>query len=210
MDNTVYTYDVSNNELIQYTYGTLMAFVDAVIPRTPELARQYGEIMYYGALDFYTDEYLVMMLNYYTIPLSSIVAELLNLAAYEYIRAEGMNEVNNVIQEGILFAALSPEDRLLAYYRLSQDVKFSADVLNMQEYPGLNYVIASLIRFTMLGYYSEWFGYGTTRMDNPNRRMLEFYPLSWEQTGYPGPSFSYISYVNQYDAIRNNRNGETI
>lgn len=55
-----------------------------------------------------------------------------------------------------------------------------------------------LSKLTMRGYYSEWYGYGSTRLNNLNQRILESYPLSWEQAGYPGPSLSYIPFVKQY------------
>ncbi len=52
-------------------------------------------------------------------------------------------------------------------------------------------VILSLNRLAMMGYYSEWPGYGNTRLESPNQRTLEYYPVSWEQIGYPGPSLGY-------------------
>ena len=51
-----------------------------------------------------------------------------------------------------------------------------------------NYVVDVLIKLTMMGYYSEWYGYGLTRLDEANQRVLEFQPISWEQVGYPGPA----------------------
>jgi hypothetical protein len=52
-------------------------------------------------------------------------------------------------------------------------------------------IITVLIRFAMMGYYSEWAGYGSTRLYSPNERELENHPISWKQTGYPGPSLGY-------------------
>lgn len=52
-------------------------------------------------------------------------------------------------------------------------------------------VANSLLSYTMMGYYSEWSGYGSTRLANPNERILECYPISWRQVGYPGPSLGY-------------------
>ena len=48
-----------------------------------------------------------------------------------------------------------------------------------------------VVSTTMMGYYSEWSGYGSTRLDEPNQRKLEYYPISWKQVGYPGPSLGY-------------------
>lgn len=48
-----------------------------------------------------------------------------------------------------------------------------------------------LVETTMMGFYSEWSGYGTTRLNKPNQRRLEYDPISWKQIGYPGPSQGY-------------------
>jgi hypothetical protein len=50
------------------------------------------------------------------------------------------------------------------------------------------YEIDALIRATMMGYYSEWFGYGSTRLNEPDDRVMEYQPFSWQQVGYPGPN----------------------
>ena len=105
------------SDSLQYTNETFQAFADAVIPRTPRLAEEYGKIQYFGALDLHTDEYLFLTF------------------AYSFV--------------------------------------------------------GSLIRFTMMGYYSEWSGYGSTRLEAPDQRKLEYFPLSWKQVGYPGPSLGY-------------------
>ena len=57
--------------------------------------------------------------------------------------------------------------------------------------PDSSFDIISVIPTTMMGYYSEWYGYGSTRLNEPNQRVLEFYPFSWKQVGYPGPSLGY-------------------
>lgn len=57
--------------------------------------------------------------------------------------------------------------------------------------PGSDFDILPVIGTTMMGYYSEWYGYGSTRLNEPNQRVLEFYPFSWKQIGYPGPSLGY-------------------
>ena len=134
MNRRSYNYndiEILNNQFeysIQQAQDTFKAFVDAIIPRTPRLAEVYGEIMFYGALDFLTYEFLILSLNNYHIPLEE----------------------------------------------------------------------SSLNRLTMMGYYSEWFGYGSTRLEEPNQRVLEFSPSSWTQVGYPGPSFSYRTDVMEY------------
>lgn len=105
---------------------TFQAYVDAVIPRSPRLAEEYGKIQYFGALDLHTDEYLILTLNHNSISWAE-----------------------------------------------------SESALN---------------RITMMGYYSEWSGYGSTRLEKPDQRRLEFFPISWKQVGYPGPSLGYRAF----------------
>jgi len=133
--------DAQNEDSQEYMQETFKALVDAIIPRTPELAEEYGKIQYYGALDFQTDEYLILSLNNYYSPLAKPTAEMLDMAA-----------------EQLVFA-------------LS--------------------ITGDLNRLTMMGYYSEWYGYGSTRLKTPNQRKLEYFPLSWGQVEYPGPSLGY-------------------
>lgn len=120
---------------MKQTEVTFKAFVDAIIPRTPELAEEYGRIQYFGALDLHTDEYLALSLNYYY---------------FSYLP--------------------------IAFKNNPELVLFSTGELNS---------------LTMMGYYSEWSGYGSTRLNSPNHRKLEYFPLSWKQIGYPGPSSGY-------------------
>ena len=122
----------------------LKLFVDAIIPRSPGLAEEYGKIQYFGALDLHTNEYMILSLNSYYIPLAKPVAEMLDIAFEQF-----------------------------------------------QDNPGFILSNSTLNRFTMMGYYSEWSGYGSTRLDAPGQRRLEYYPLSWDQVGYPGPSLGY-------------------
>ncbi|MDF2821451.1 MAG: hypothetical protein K0R15_1892 [Clostridiales bacterium] len=185
-----------NNNSEQLTQETFKALVDAIIPRTPELAEEYGEIQYYGALDLYTDEYMVWSLNNYYIPLAKPMAQLLNLAAEQL-------EINDGNERKTLFAELEPYDRFRALVLLEELKLYFPDMLiPMQNYPGLLSVTNDLVRLTMLGYYSEWSGYGSTRLETPNERILEYYPVSWEQVGYPGPSFSYRALVTEYYKTR--------
>jgi hypothetical protein len=180
-----------------------MSLADAVIPRTVSLAEIYGNVMYYGALDQYTDEYLVMILNYFPVPLAVPVAQMLELAAEEFIPPQGRNQREAAdTQENPLFVLLTPEDRFRILTLLERTETGLIGEAFLQEYPGLVSAISSLIRYTMLGYYSEWFGYGSTRLEAPNQRTLQYHPISWEQVGYPGPSFSYIAEVQQYYQLR--------
>lgn len=158
-----------NNE--QVTLDALDALVDAIIPRSPILAEEYGRIQFYGALDQATEEYMILNLS----PFATQIAELLNAAA------------------GKLYSGISEGDRLLLLDQLRQGQMNSGDL----PFPFTNNPEAvmtaakSLASAVMMGYYSEWYGYGSTRLESPDQRRMEYIPISWEQIGYPGPSLGY-------------------
>jgi hypothetical protein len=118
---------------------------------------------------------------------------------------QGRRESNLVRQE-LLFAELSPVDRFLSLTILDNSDAYLTDEPLINKYPELISITSSLVRFTMLGFYSEWFGYGSTRLEEPNQRILEFTPISWYQVSYPGKSLSYITEINNYYTIRNQSN----
>lgn len=186
--------NVQNNFTYQRTDEIFEAFVDAIIPRTPGLAAEYGRIQNYGALDQYTDEYLIMTLNNLYLPIARPTAEMLEIAAGQLDiykdTAEGREE--EYIQWS-RFGELLPINRLWAITLLEQYAENFSDLpepfYNDKEY--VLYITSALNRYTMMGYYSEWFGYGSTRLMTPNQRRLEYYPVSWAQVGYPGPSLGY-------------------
>lgn len=190
-DNNLYNY-VTNPVLITY-----MALVDAIIPRTPELAEIYGRIQFFGALDFYTDEFLYQMLNSFPVSLAEPTAIMLNMAANQLAFINSWN-AGIEYPEGNTFASINPVDRFRTMSFLEELNLDPAELPEpYQNNMGLTLSIAlSLVGYTMLGYYSEWFGYGTTRLLSPNDRRLEFYPISWEQVGYPGPSLGYRAIRN--------------
>jgi hypothetical protein len=166
--------------------NTFQALVDAILPRTPLLAQEYGRIQYYGALDQQIDQFLIYELNQYPIPMAAPTAEILNMAAALWRRNMGY-------YGPVSFAMLSPIERFSALGMLLQQVGNPAMLeLISQENPELSIsAISMLDTYTLMGYYSEWYGYGTTRLKPPDERTLEFTPLSWEQVGYPGPSLGY-------------------
>ncbi|WMJ87139.1 hypothetical protein [Anaerocolumna sp. MB42-C2] len=184
-----------NYYTLQYILDTFKALVDAIIPRTPGLAEEYGKIQYYGALNLHIDEYMVYTLNYYSVPLAEPTALMLDLAADQLI----FNGENTRLLDftrfpvGGTFAALAPIDRFRALTLLEQLKVYLLDLpAPYKGNSGLTLIITGVLdRYTMMGYYSEWSGYGSTRLESPGNRKLEFYPLSWEQVGYPGPSLGY-------------------
>ena len=191
-DDNVISYQL--DDTFQRMDEIYKAFVNAMIPRTPDLAEEFGRIQYYGALDLYTDEYLILSLNSYYFPITYPTAEMLELAAEQLVLSEGAGRSNtSEYTELSTFGVLAATDRLLAVTLLEQLMVNTADLpIPFRNNPGfMLYITNVLSRFTLMGYYSEWSGYGSTRLDTPNQRKLEFFPISWEQVGYPGPSLGY-------------------
>lgn len=180
---------------MKHTEVTFKAFVDAIIPRTPGLAEEYGRMQYFGALDLHTDEYIGLSLKYYYFPLAIPTADMLDIAAEQLVYIDENFTLFHFssFPGGGTFAALSPIDRFRALTLLEQLKVYLAYLpVPFKNNPGLVlYITGQLNRFTMMGYYSEWSGYGSTRLNSPNYRKLEYFPLSWKQIGYPGPSSGY-------------------
>ena len=190
------------NKMVKYqkdssrrTQETFQAYVDAVIPRTPGLAEEFGRIQFFGALNLHTDEYVTLSLNYYYIPMAEPTAEMLDVAAEQLVIMDANKSLVNFsrFMGGSAFAAIDHNDRFRAITLLEQLNIYLADLpIPFQGNSELIlYTTSSLNRFTMMGYYSEWSGYGSTRLETPNQRILEYHPLSWKQIGYPGPSLGY-------------------
>lgn len=187
--------DYPDNGSFEHTLNTYRAYVNAVIPRTPKLAEEFGRIQFYGALDLNTDEYLIMTLDYLYTPLAEPIAVVLDIAAEQFIYEEGYRRIQD---SGVFpgwggFSDLSAANRFYALTLLEQNSQYFVGIpAYFRENVGyLRAINTTLSRYTMMGYYSEWSGYGNTRLDSPNQRILEFFPLSWKQIDYPGPSLGY-------------------
>ena len=170
----------------EYIQNTLQAYVDTIIPQTPGLAEVYGYIQYYGALDLQVDEFLLENLEQQYIPLAEGAAELLNAAATQWLVDQGLD-----IQGSL--GTLPPQDRLGAIM-LSQLGQVDTEQLPAEQWRDPSFassITSSLLLYTLMGYYSEWSGYGTTRWNPPGDRILEYFPISWQQIDYPGPSLGY-------------------
>ena len=166
--------------------NTFQALVDAIIPRTPVLAQEYGRVQYYGALDQQVDQFLIYELERYPVPMALVTAQILDAGAIQWRRSQGYFGP-------VSFAMLPPLERLNVLGMLRQESQ-APEIMTIisQVDPGLwRTAISMLDTYTLMGYYSEWFGYGTTRLYPPQERVLEFKPISWLQIGYPGPSLGY-------------------
>ena len=186
-----------SNITLKHTQETFKALADAIIPRTQFLAEEYGRIQFFGALDSYTYEYVILSLNNFYIPLAKRAAEMLDAAAGQLIfMDENKRGVDSLLPRGGAFAALSADDRIRALNlleRLNGDTVVWPGPFNKDPYLA-QYITGGLNRFTIMGYYSEWSGYATSRLEPPDHRQLEYYPLSWKQIGYPGPSLGYRTF----------------
>lgn len=193
-----------NNTLLP-TKATFKALVDSIVPPTEDLAEHQASFYSIGAVASHTDEYQISTLNHYVslkiilrnfnIYLANATAQMLNAAAGQLISTKkNAKPINNAIasEEGI-FAALEPTDRCRAISLLEH---LQVDLANLpvpfRNNPGI--VLAMISIMTMLtttGYYSEWSGYGSTRLKPPDKRKIEHFPTGWQQVGYPGPSKGY-------------------
>lgn len=190
------------------TKAAFKALTDAIVPNTPELSGKHGTIQSFGALDLHTDEYqiwtldhfisLLIVITNFNIYLANASAEMLNIAAGQLIHTKGNKEPVNpaILPEEGSFAALAPNDRFRAITLLEQ-LKVDLSILPVPFRNNPDFILSITGVITMLcmsGYYSEWSGYGSTRMETPEKRKLEHFPAGWKQVGYPGPSKGYHAF----------------
>jgi hypothetical protein len=178
---------------IAHTRATFMAFVDAVIPST------------FGALDLRMDDYLIWGLDHYisiqgdwgknNIQLSSATAGVLDAGAKQLVLSGKVQETPNhsIFPEGGPFAALSVNDRFEAIHLLENgQVDMESLPSPFQGNLGLvENILGNLHQMILLGYYSEWFSLGTTRLAPPENRRIERPFMTWDFVNYPGPAFGY-------------------
>lgn len=194
-----------SKDTLPQTKITIQAFVDAIVPRSSELAEKQGPIQFSGALDLHSDEYLIWALNHqpslriiiknFNIYLANATAEMLNIAAKQLIYTGANKKPINpdIGPEAGTFAALEPGDRLRVITLLEElEIDLSTLPVPFHNTPGFVLAISRVLTMlTIKGYYTEWSGYGSTRLESPEQRRLEDFPLSWKQVGYPGPSMGY-------------------
>lgn len=189
---------------MSYARGTLAALVDAVVPETPDLADERGDVHGPGGLADDLDEHLVALLDdfqpvtdddplarlgYDAMPLSPVVAGLLDLAALELVvrrRADGSlaRSPRDERFAGGPFSRLERRDRLRAVRLLEEggalarlDDRFHDRLPHL----GLVKYLANIaVVLVQVSYYSDW---GTDEADLP--------PRGWEQADYPGPAAGY-------------------
>lgn len=185
----------------KYLLATYQALVDALLPPGTS---PFWNMPSYNGIDIKIHEYLINGLNHFvtiqqqlhqkTIPLASPTAIMLDTAASQLIFANHLQPLaDNQFKGGGMFSSLSRNDRIrtlsalenlqIDLYLLPSPFKNNAGMVK--------FVTDALNRFSMFGYYSEWPAYGATRLNPPDYRRLEFFPLLWRQVGYPGVSLGY-------------------
>jgi hypothetical protein len=190
-----------------HTLATFQALVDSIIPHTPNPSATFGDVQVLGALNLSVYEYIIWDLDYsLPIPieqqmnlinktLSKSTAQLLDAAATQLIKTGKAKCPLNVwaFPGGGPFAALSRNDRLRAITLLEQlEMDLSSLDVPYQNNPGLiRNLIDAIHQLTLFGFYSEWPAYGTTKLFLPDYRQIEYFPIGWFQSNYPGPAFGY-------------------
>ncbi|WP_078427078.1 hypothetical protein [Alkalihalobacterium alkalinitrilicum] len=182
-----------STDSIPHTRATFMAFVDAVIPST------------LGALDLRLDDFLIWSLDHNfsiqkewglkNIQLSHVTAQTFDAAALQLILSGNISEAPNYsnFPEGGPFAALSFADRFEAIHLLENSrVDLESLPSTYRNNIGLvKFTFTNLHQLVMLGYYSEWFSYGATRLAFPEERRIDRSYITWELIQYPGPALGY-------------------
>lgn len=154
--------------------------------------------------DGLTYEYVIAVLNQSlpspmnqgeNIPFSKSTANLLDIAAFQFISTGKTNCCCHTClfpRKGI-FASLKRFERLMAIDLLERlAIPLGSLPEPFTNNPGLTQSMKNtLTQLTLLGYYSEWPGYGSTRLNRPDFRCIEYFPIGWIQTNYPGPAFGY-------------------
>ena len=185
-----------------FTKTVFEAFVEAMIQTAPPLAQKLFNVQYFGASELLIHEYIIWTLDHLisllkntNYSLSRQTAELLELAAHQFVLNSGNIQTLTFykIPSNIIFSALTPEDRLRSVTLLEQLTINPASLpYPFNQNPRFVLPVIDVInRLAMFGFYSEWSGYGTTRLNPPNNRNLETFPISWIQVKYPGPSKGY-------------------
>lgn len=173
-----------------HTRITIQAAVDAILQASP-----MDEVVY-GYVIAVLDQTLPSSINQgVTIPLSKQTANLLDIAAIQllYIERKVYFYHTWAFPRKGVFSTLSRNERLMAINLLERlEVPLESLPEPFTNNPGLTQSMKNTItQLTFLGYYSEWTGYGSTRFNRHEYKRIEYFPVGWIQTKYPGPAFGY-------------------
>ncbi|MFC6763919.1 hypothetical protein [Natrinema soli] len=130
-------------------------------------------------------------------PYAALFTLVFDLAAAEFValgKNEGPVSPNEQFPGGGTFTRLSREDRLRCLWTIIDGGAIDTldDLLSplVPDAGILKYVVMAVNGLHGFGYYTEWSGYGNTKMNTPNEREMQTEPgevQSHQQSGYPGP-----------------------
>jgi hypothetical protein len=146
------------------------------------------------------DVYHQVLQNY---PYASVFTIAFDIVAAEFL-AQGNNQdptsPNEKFPAGGTFTRLSPQDRLRCLWTIVDgSVIDRLDELLSPLVPDigiLKYVVMAVNGLHGFGYYTEWSGYGGTKTNTPNERVMQIPEdevQSRKQSGYPGPAPGYAA-----------------
>jgi hypothetical protein len=199
---------------------TFRALVEAIVPDGPAYEGA-GTLQSIGAVGLHVHEYMIWSLDHSlslhsglsltVFPLAAATAALLQAGAAQLIASGRAYCPGPIATPEAPFAFLAPVDRirtLAALERLEVDLGCLPPPFK-DDGGYLKFMVDYLCHGTMFGDYSEWSAYGTTRLDSPAHRRLEYFPLSWAQVGYPGAVKGYRAFGG-YLAYIDHSNGGAI
>ncbi|QKY70653.1 hypothetical protein [Lentibacillus sp. CBA3610] len=178
-------------------HASFQALTDALVPSVQEAnGFPYTDMGVHDYIIYALDHYVSVQqqLHHFTIPLSYPTAIMLDAAATQLVMTHQAQAYSqSLFPGGRMFSCLSREDRIRTLSALENlEVDLYLLPSPFQNNAGMvKHVTDALNRFSMFGYYSEWSAYGSTRLCPPEDRCLEWFPLSWQQVGYPGVSLGY-------------------
>lgn len=184
-----------------YIQASFQVLTDAILP-SAHISTNYESANNITNMDVY--QYIIysldrsvsiqQQLHNTIVPLAYPTARMLDIAAMQLVQIDQVQSYSqNLFPGGGKFASLSRKDRIRTLSALENlDIDLYVLPSPFRNNAGLvKYVTDALNRFAMLGFYSEWLGYGSTRGYSPNERRPEFFPPNWQRVGYPGVSFGY-------------------
>jgi hypothetical protein len=197
--------------LESYTERTLEAFIECLIPETPELVDDLGTELQPGGNDSGLSELIRQSFNtlqsiqlsdtvHHEIPepkqLAPLIAVILDYGALEYILRGKADEPPIPETPGGPFVCLDPNERLqvIDYLATNSYLKRVNEWLdNIIPYTGLlDFMIDGLVTMVVMNYYGEWTGYDESENPLlPNPDSFSGDVQGWNQSKFPGQSPGY-------------------
>lgn len=196
-----------------YTRKNLSSFLDALIPRTPELANEIGAELVNGVNDTQLSDQIKAAFDHIQspellpefvtesrdtpeeLPTSHLLAFLLDLGAVEYILKGKLSNFPGPAIGGP-FCWLSRDDRIGVMDHLSDESTFLTVLKAFKPilpHVGLiDFLLDGATTMALMNYYSEWSGYSDSSNPlYPDPETFEGSAQGWDQTNFPGREKGY-------------------